>query len=130
LSAVRPDELDWEKMGGLIPVITQEADTMEVLTLAYTDNEALELTLKTGYAHYFRRSHGKVMKKGVTSGNVQKMVDILVDCDNDSLIFLVNQTGPACHLGERTCFHRKLLPHLSSKAERTFMGSLSRSELD
>lgn len=110
MNAVRPDELDWGKMGGLIPVITQEADTMEVLTLAYTDKEALEKTLKTGYAHYFRRSHGKVMKKGVTSGNVQEMVDILVDCDNDSLIFLVNQTGPACHLGERTCFHRKLLP--------------------
>ena len=110
MNAIRPDELEWEKMGDLIPVVTQEADTMEVLTLAYTDKEALEKTLKTGYAHYFRRSHGKVMKKGVTSGNVQKMVDILVDCDNDSLVFLVNQTGPACHLGESTCFHRKLLP--------------------
>ncbi len=80
-----------------------------VLTLAYTDKEALERTLETGYAHYFRRSHGKVMRKGITSGNVQEITEILVDCDNDSLVFLVNQTGPACHLGEGSCFHRKLI---------------------
>jgi len=109
LKAVTLDELDWEKMGGLIPVITQEADTKVVLTLAYTDKEALERTLETGYAHYFRRSHGKVMMKGVTSGNVQEITEILVDCDNDSLVFLVNQTGPACHLGEGSCFHQTLI---------------------
>jgi phosphoribosyl-AMP cyclohydrolase len=109
LKAVTPDELDWEKMGGLIPVIAQEAGTQMVLTLAYTDREALERTLETGYAHYFRRSHGRVMRKGVTSGNVQEIAEILVDCDNDSLVFLVNQTGPACHLGEGSCFHRKLI---------------------
>ena len=107
---VKPDELDWAKMGGHIPVITQEATTKEVLTLAYTDREALRLTMETGWAHYFRRSHGKVMKKGVTSGNVQRIVEILTDCDNDSLVFLVNQSGPACHLGERTCFHKRVSP--------------------
>ena len=107
---VKPDELDWAKMGGHIPVITQEATTKEVLTLAYTDREALRLTIETGWAHYFRRSHGKVMKKGVTSGNVQRIVEILTDCDNDSLVFLVNQSGPACHLGERTCFHKRVSP--------------------
>ena len=110
MNVVKPDELDWDKMGGLIPVIAQEAGTLEVLTLAYTDMEALEKTLETGYAHYFRRSHGKGMRKGETSGYVQEMVEILVDCDNDSLVFLVSQTGPACHLGERTCFHQKLIP--------------------
>ena len=109
MRAVTPDELDWEKMGGLIPVIAQEAGTQVMLTLAYTDREALERTLETGYAHYFRRSHGKVMMKGLTSGNVQEITEILVDCDNDTLVFLVNQTGPACHLGERSCFHRKLI---------------------
>jgi phosphoribosyl-AMP cyclohydrolase len=109
LKAVTQDELDWEKMGGLIPVIAQEAGTKAVITLAYTDREALERTLETGYAHYFRRSHGKVMMKGVTSGNIQEITEILVDCDNDSLVFLVNQTGPACHLGEGSCFHRKLI---------------------
>jgi len=93
----------------LIPVIAQEAGTQVVLTLAYTDREALDRTLETGYAHYFRRSHGKVMKKGITSGNVQEITEILVDCDNDSLVFVVNQTGPACHLGEESCFHRKLI---------------------
>ncbi len=107
---VKPDGLDWDKMGGHIPVITQEATTKEVLTLAYTDREALRVTMETGWAHYFRRSHGKVMKKGVTSGNVQRIVEILTDCDNDSLVFLVNQSGPACHLGERTCFHKRVSP--------------------
>ena len=91
-----------------MPVVTQEAGTREVLTLAYVNQEALELTQKTGYAHYYRRSHGKVMKKGVTSGNVQKIVDILTDCDQDALVYLVEQTGPACHLGEHSCFHYKV----------------------
>ena len=102
------DELDWEKMNNLIPVVTQEANTKEVLTLAFVNREALEKTLETGWAHYYRRSHGKVMKKGVTSGNVQRIVEILTDCDNDALVYLVEQTGPACHLGERTCFHKEI----------------------
>ena len=102
------DELDWEKMNNLIPVVTQEANTKEVLTLAFVNKEALEKTLETGWAHYYRRSHGRVMKKGVTSGNVQRIVEILTDCDNDALVYLVEQTGPACHLGERTCFHKEI----------------------
>ncbi|TRO59282.1 phosphoribosyl-AMP cyclohydrolase [Candidatus Bathyarchaeota archaeon] len=106
---VKIDELDWEKMNGLIPVVTQEAKTLEVLTLAFVNKEALMKTMETGWAYYYRRSHGKVMKKGETSGNVQKIVDVLTDCDNDAVVYLVDQTGPACHLGERTCFHRKLV---------------------
>ncbi|MFH1179269.1 MAG: phosphoribosyl-AMP cyclohydrolase [Candidatus Bathyarchaeota archaeon] len=106
---VKIDELDWMKMNNLIPVITQEANTKEVLTLAFVNREALERTMETGWAYYYRRSHGKVMQKGVTSGNVQRIVDILTDCDNDALVYLVEQTGPACHLGERTCFHKQLL---------------------
>jgi phosphoribosyl-AMP cyclohydrolase len=105
---VKIDELDWMKMNSLIPVITQEANTKEVLTLAFVNREALERTMETGWAYYYRRSHGKVMQKGVTSGNVQRIVDILTDCDNDALVYLVEQTGPACHLGERTCFHKQL----------------------
>ena len=105
---VKIDELDWAKMDNLIPVVTQEANTLEVLTLAFVNREALNKTLETGWAYYYRRSHGKVMKKGVTSGNVQKIVEILTDCDNDALVYLVEQTGPACHLGERTCFHKKV----------------------
>ena len=102
------EELDFAKGGGLMPVVTQEAGTLEVLTLAYVNKEALELTQKTGFAHYFRRSHGKVMKKGITSGNVQKIVDIYTDCDQDALLYLVEQTGPACHLGEHSCFHYRV----------------------
>ena len=105
---VKIDELDWAKMDNLIPVVTQEANSLEVLTLAFVNREALNKTLETGWAYYYRRSHGKVMKKGVTSGNVQKIVEILTDCDNDALVYLVEQTGPACHLGERTCFHKKV----------------------
>ena len=102
------DEIDFMKGGGLVPVVTQDATSMEVLTLAYADREAVSLTLETGWAHYYRRSHGKVMKKGVTSGNVQRVREILLDCDFDALVYLVDQTGPACHLGERSCFHNKL----------------------
>jgi len=102
------DELDWEKMNNLIPVVTQEANTLEVLTLAFTDREALRLSMETGWAHYYRRSHDKVMKKGLTSGNVQRIVEIITDCDNDALVYLVEQTGPACHLGKRTCFHKQV----------------------
>ncbi len=108
MKQVKPSMLGWDKMDGLLPVVTQEANSREVLTLAYVSREALQRSIETGWAHYYRRSHGKVMKKGVTSGNVQRIVDILTDCDNDALVYLVDQTGPACHLGERTCFHKKV----------------------
>ena len=108
MKPVKIDELDWEKMDGLVPVITQEADTLEVLTLAYVNREALQKTFETGWAHYYRRSHGKVMKKGVTSGNVQRVREVLTDCDNDAVLYMVEQSGPACHLGEQSCFHKRL----------------------
>lgn len=102
------DDLDFEKMHGLIPVVVQDCGSLEVLTLAYVNREALEKTLQTGYAHYYRRSHSRVMKKGETSGHVQEVKEILVDCDYDAVLFLVKPSGPACHLGERTCFHNGL----------------------
>ncbi|MFQ6095086.1 MAG: phosphoribosyl-AMP cyclohydrolase [Candidatus Bathyarchaeia archaeon] len=100
--------LDFEKGNGLIPVVVQDCSSKQVLTLAYVDEEALRKTIESGYAHYFRRSKGKVMKKGESSGNVQRVMDILVDCDYDALIFLVEQRGFACHLGKETCFHNTL----------------------
>lgn len=103
------EELDFEKGGGLIPVVVQDYRSSKVLSLAYINEEALEKTLETGYAHYFRRSFSKVMMKGETSGNIQRIVDILVDCDYDALIYLVEQTGVACHTGEETCFHNRLV---------------------
>jgi len=108
LKKVSIDDLDFKKFSGLIPVVVQEYSSGKVLTLAYVNREALEKTVNTGYAHYFRRSHGRVMMKGETSGNIQKVIDILVDCDYDSLLYIVEQKGPACHLGEETCFHNRL----------------------
>jgi phosphoribosyl-AMP cyclohydrolase len=108
MKTVKLSELKWEEMNDVLPVVTQEYNSLEVLTLAYVNREALEKTMKTGFAHYYRRSFQKVMKKGVTSGNIQKIKEILTDCDNDAIVYLVEQIGPACHLGERTCFHKKI----------------------
>jgi len=101
-------DLDFEKGKGLIPVVVQDYSSSEVLTLAYVNEEALRKSIETEYAHYFRRSKGKVMKKGETSGHVQKLTAVWVDCDYDALIFLVKQKGVACHLGKETCFHNRL----------------------
>lgn len=91
---------------GLVPVVAQDAASGEVLMLAFADREALERTVSTGLAHYRSRSRDALWQKGETSGNVQEVREIRVDCDGDSLLYLVRQTGPACHTGERSCFHR------------------------
>ncbi len=93
---------------GLIPVIAQDVKTKEVLMLAYANKEAVELTLKTGFAHYWSRSRKKLWKKGETSGNVQKVVEVRYDCDCDALLYLVEQKGNACHTGNYSCFYRRL----------------------
>jgi len=100
--------IDWEKMNGLLPVVVQDADDKDVLMQAYVNKEALRLTMETGYAHYYSRSRKKIWKKGETSGNIQVVKDIYVDCDGDCLLYVVKQTGPACHTGNRSCFFRKL----------------------
>lgn len=100
--------IDWEKMNGLLPVVVQDADSKEVLMQAYADKEALKLTEETGYAHYYSRSRKKIWKKGESSGNIQLIREIYLDCDGDCLLYLVEQTGPACHTGRRSCFYRKL----------------------
>ncbi|WP_419675855.1 bifunctional phosphoribosyl-AMP cyclohydrolase/phosphoribosyl-ATP diphosphatase HisIE [Aliarcobacter butzleri] len=102
------NKIDWEKMNNLIPVITQDAKTNEVLMLAYMNKEALELTIKTNYAHYFSRSKQRIWKKGESSNHLQEIVKILVDCDNDTLLLKVNQTGVACHTGRKSCFYTNL----------------------
>lgn len=91
---------------GLVPVIAQDAGTGEVLMLAWANAEALRLTAETGRAHYWSRSRGELWAKGDTSGNTQEMVDVRVDCDADAILYRVRQSGPACHTGERSCFHR------------------------
>ena len=101
-------KLDFKKCGGLIPVVVQDAESKELLMLAYTNEEALEKTLSTGYAHYWSRSRNKLWIKGETSGHTQKIKNILVDCDYDALLFVVEQKGNVCHTGKDTCFHNKL----------------------
>lgn len=91
---------------GLVPVVTQDALSGEVLMLAYANQEALGKTLETHQAHYYSRSRGELWRKGATSGNTQEVVEVRVDCDEDALLYRVRQSGPACHTGERSCFYR------------------------
>jgi phosphoribosyl-ATP pyrophosphohydrolase/phosphoribosyl-AMP cyclohydrolase len=89
---------------GLVPVVTQESRSGDVLMVAYANREALDRTLSTGLAHYFSRSRGKLWQKGETSTHVQRVVEVRLDCDGDAVLYRVEQTGPACHTGTRTCF--------------------------
>jgi phosphoribosyl-AMP cyclohydrolase / phosphoribosyl-ATP pyrophosphohydrolase len=91
---------------GLVPCVMQDWRTGEVLTLAYMNAEALERTRATGEMHFWSRSRGELWHKGATSGNTQKLRALRIDCDGDALLALVEPNGPACHTGERTCFHR------------------------
>ncbi len=100
--------IDFKKNGGLVPVIVQDVDTNEVLMLAYMNEEALELTKRSGFAHYFSRSRNKLWKKGESSGHTQEVKDILIDCDNDTILLKVKQNGVACHTGRKSCFFTRL----------------------
>lgn len=102
------DKIDWEKMNNLVPVITQEASTNEVLMLAYMNKEALELTLSTKKAHYYSRSKQRLWMKGESSGHTQSVQEIMMDCDNDTILLKVDQEGVACHTGRKSCFFTKL----------------------
>ncbi len=94
---------------GLIPVVTVEANTGAVLMLAWMNDEALQETLRTGQAHYWSRSRGRLWRKGEESGHIQNVREIRVDCDQDALLLLVDQEGGcACHTGRKSCFYRTL----------------------
>ena len=95
--------------GGLVPVVAQDAATGDVLTLAYANREALEKTLATGEAHFYSRSRWELWRKGETSGNTQRVVEVCLDCDGDAVLYRVEPRGPACHTGERTCFFTTLV---------------------
>ncbi|MFC1885184.1 phosphoribosyl-AMP cyclohydrolase [Thermodesulfobacteriota bacterium] len=112
-------ELDFSKGEGLLPAIAQEHKSGKVLMLAYINKEAWEKTLETGEAHYWSRSRQEIWHKGGTSGNVQKIINIFVDCDSDTVLFVVEQMGgAACHTGYESCFHNKI----SKKGEVTLEG--------
>jgi phosphoribosyl-AMP cyclohydrolase len=114
--------LDFEKSGGLVPAIVQDDDTGQVLMLAYMNKEAWEKTIATGKAHYWSRSRQKLWLKGATSGHLQEVRGIFVDCDRDTVLLRVHQIGgAACHKGYASCFHRKLQDgELVTTAERVF----------
>ena len=101
--------IDFAKAGGLVPAVAQDADTGEVLMLAWMNREAYEETLRTGRACYFSRSRGKLWRKGEESGHVQEVRGVFVDCDADTILLKVNQVGgAACHEGYKSCFFRRL----------------------
>ena len=93
---------------GLVPAVAQDADSGEVLMLAYVDEEALAATRETGLAHYHSRSRDELWQKGGSSGHTQAVEAVRVDCDGDALLYVVEQTGGACHTGYESCFHRTI----------------------
>ncbi len=115
-----PFQPDFAKGGGLITAVAVDADTGEVLMVAGMNAAAFEATLRTGTVHYWSRSRRELWRKGETSGNVQTLVEVRVDCDADAVVLRVRQSGPACHEGFRSCFSRTLTPEgdLVENAER------------
>jgi phosphoribosyl-AMP cyclohydrolase len=108
-AATRLDSVRWND-DGLVPVVVQEHAGREVLMLAWVDAAALAETLDSGWATYFSRSRGARWRKGETSGHVQRVVRVSVDCDGDTVLYEVEQSGPACHTGTATCFTGRPLP--------------------
>ena len=101
------DEIKFDS-NGLIPAIVQDSRTKDVLMMAWMNAESLRLTIEKGETVFWSRSRQEIWHKGATSGNVQKVVEVRVDCDADTLLVLVEPAGPACHTGERTCFYREI----------------------
>jgi GTP cyclohydrolase II len=102
--------IDFKKSNGLVPVIVQEHGTNEILMLGYMNKEAFDLTIETKIVHYFSRSKNRIWKKGEESGHIQKLIDLRVDCDEDTLLVIVEQIGnTACHTGAKSCFFRSYL---------------------
>ena len=93
---------------GLIPAIVQDAETNEVLMMAYMNQESLRLTLEKGETVFWSRSRNELWHKGATSGNIQRVIEVCVDCDADTLLIRVQPAGPACHTGKRSCFYRNI----------------------
>jgi len=114
----------------LLPCIVQDARTGEVLTLAYMNEEALERTRSTGEMWFWSRSRQELWHKGETSGNVQKLKELRLDCDEDALLALVEPAGPACHTGERTCFHKGELDPVAGEALATLERTIADRRAD
>jgi phosphoribosyl-ATP pyrophosphohydrolase/phosphoribosyl-AMP cyclohydrolase len=107
--------IDWNR-NPLLPAIVQNAENGEVLMLAYMNEEAYRLTLETGYAHYFSRSRQRIWKKGESSGHTQKIIELFIDCDADTILMKVEQKGVACHTGRPSCFFTSVTRPENTKA--------------
>jgi len=127
------DDLNFDEHG-LIPAIVQDASSREVLTLAYMNAESLARTIETNQTWFWSRSRNELWHKGATSGNTQQVIDVWLDCDQDALVVLVEPAGPACHTGERSCFHNAIetgeVSGLKSKVPRQSVVSPSKEEPD
>ena len=112
--------MDYSKLDGLIPAVVQDAESSEVLMVGFMNEDALAATRRTGYATFFSRSRGKLWMKGETSGNKLEVVDIFVDCDEDTVLVKVKRLGDGnvCHTGQRTCFFRALDQHEGHKGDK------------
>jgi phosphoribosyl-ATP pyrophosphohydrolase/phosphoribosyl-AMP cyclohydrolase len=108
LTATELESVRYDKATGLVPVVVQDVHTGAVLMLAYANREALKRTFGTGQAWFWSRSRGEYWHKGATSGNVQRVVDVRLDCDGDAVLYLVDPAGPACHTGSTSCFYRRV----------------------
>jgi len=104
----RIDQVDFEKCNELVPAIVQDHETKDVLMLAYMSKESLKKTLEGDTTWFHSRSRNELWNKGATSGHFQYVKEIKIDCDNDTILILVEQTGAACHTGNKTCFYRDL----------------------
>ena len=113
--------IDFDKAGGLVPAVAQDANTGEVLMLAWMNRAAYEETLRTGRACYYSRSRGKLWRKGEESGHVQEVREVYLDCDADTVLLKVRQVGgAACHEGYKSCFFRQVSPEEQIVGERVF----------
>jgi len=112
--------MDYSKLDGLIPAVVQDAESSEVLMVGFMNEDALAATRRTGYATFFSRSRGTLWMKGETSGNKLEVVDIFVDCDEDTVLVKVKRLGDGnvCHTGQRTCFFRALDQHEGHKGDK------------
>lgn len=115
------NNIQWDKLNGLIPAITQDDKTNRVLMCAFMNKESLNLTMQTGYAHYFSRSKKRIWKKGESSGHTQKIIELMLDCDHDSLLLKVEQNGVACHTGNPTCFFNKININCITKIQSNYL---------
>jgi phosphoribosyl-ATP pyrophosphohydrolase/phosphoribosyl-AMP cyclohydrolase len=114
-------KIDFDKMKGLVPVVVQDASNRNVLMQAFVNEEALRLTLNTGRMHYWSRDRGRIWQKGEESGHYSLVQNASLDCDNDAILFRVQQIGPVCHTGKETCFHKPIAPEEKNEVDAKFL---------